>query len=433
MLRSHSLSTIKKQLVAPLRTLSRQIHAIKNDKVLRPIGMKHYRHVQSLEALLRTSGTATWDQYPAMRMPRHEGFRRELCHETATSSIPRWMLEDSGASVPPVSFASIDAAILWPFEGVAMMRSGKVVAESAFTLQERSPDLLAMPGTHVVSGKTHVDLRKVVVTAHIDDPVLLSGNGWNQAFGHWIYDTMTSLYTCRDALQTGKLKAVFASLKPWQKEWLQLLDIPDDAIIEVKEGHITAEKAIVASSLSVQNVHYPSLQTVDLLTFLRSLARSEEGNNPYIYLSRASLGKSSHRTLVNEQAIIDALADIGVQAIVPESMSAMEQVNVFAQARVIIGPVGSAFALSGLAAEGACVIEILPSQGAHTWMFRSSANVNHWYGCIMADTVPDSEIDLDAEGVKRAGWYYSYTADPDILRIIAKRAIEISKSQPRHD
>lgn len=337
------------------------------------------------------------------------------------------MTIDSGCWTPPVRFARINDAILWLFDGIAMTISGKVINESAFTLLERSPDLTAMTGTQRRRLRTVFDRRTLQDAKVIDDPVLLPTNGWNRAFGHWIYDTLTAIHTFIEPIRSGRLRVVMPETTAWQRSWLDLLGVPEKAIIEAGYGYVKARHAIVPSSLSIQNVRYPGPHTVALIDGLRQLGQSHGPACPYLYLSRLGRGEASHRTLMNEENLVAALERIGYVAVAPEALTPAEQVALFAQARVILGPVGSAFALSGLAGPGRSVVEILPPPAAHSWIYRSSANFNHLYGCIMAEVIEDSQRDLDSGGIKRPDWFYSYQVDHDAVISIAKHAIELSR------
>ncbi|MFM7642166.1 MAG: glycosyltransferase 61 family protein [Cyanobium sp.] len=159
---------------------------------------------------------------------------------------------------------------------------------------------------------------------------------------------------------------------------------------------------------------------------MRSLPLPKAPEAPYLYLSRVGLGPSSHRTLANEKLIIAALEPLGFEVVEGETLSPGEQIALLAQARVILGPVGSAFALSGLAAAGASIVEILPPPAAHSWIFRSSANFEHLYGCVMAAVIPESQKDLNNFYVNRPNWFYTYQADPAIVAEIGQQAIQLS-------
>ena len=389
--------------------------------------MGDFAQVSDSEQLLRPGNPAFWEAYPEMNFPRHKGFSQELSHETTAAPIPNWMTIDSGCWTPPVRFARINDAILWLFDGIAMTTSGKVINESAFTLLERSPDLTAMTGTQRRRLRTVFDRRTLQDAEVINDPVLLPTNGWNRAFGHWIYDTLTAINTFIEPIRSGRLRVVMPEATAWQRSWLDLLGVPEKAIIEAGYGYVKARHAIVPSSLSIQNVRYPGTHTVALIDGLRPLGQSHGPVSPYLYLSRLERGEASHRTLVNEENLVAELERIGYVAVAPEALTPAEQVALFAQARVILGPVGSAFALSGLAAPGTSIVEILPPPAAHSWIYRSSANFDHLYGCIMAAVIEDSHRDLDSGGMKRADWFYNYQVYHDAVISIAEHAIDLSR------
>jgi capsular polysaccharide biosynthesis protein len=413
--------------MAPVRALARRLDAIQSTTALTLTPMGDFAQVSDSELLFRPGNPAFWEAYPEINFPRHKGFSQDLSHETIAAPVPNWMTIDSGCWTPPVRFARINDAILWLFDGIAMTTSGKVINESAFTLLERSPDLTAMTGTQRRRLRTVFDRRTLQDAKVIDDPVLLPTNGWNRAFGHWIYDTLTAIHTFIEPIRSGRLRVVMPETTAWQRSWLDLLGVPEKAIIEAGYGYVKARHAIVPSSLSIQNVRYPGPHTVALIDGLRQLGQSHGPACPYLYLSRLGRGEASHRTLMNEENLVAALERIGYVAVAPEALTPAEQVALFAQARVILGPVGSAFALSGLAGPGSSIIEILPPPAAHSWIYRSSANFNHLYGCIMAEVIEDSQRDLDSGGIKRADWFYSYQVDHDAVISIAKHAIELSR------
>jgi capsular polysaccharide biosynthesis protein len=423
--------------MAPIRALARRLDDIQSTTALTLTPMGNFAQVSEREMLLGSGSPAFWEAYPEMSFPKHQGFKIELSHETPAAPIPNWMKVESGwltpdtpwqlNPCPAVRFARINDAILWLFDGVAVTTSGELINESAFTLLEKSPDLTAMSGTKRRRQRTVFDRRTLQDVEIIDEPVLLPANGWNRAFGHWIYDTLTAIVTFIEPIRSGRLRVVVPEATAWQRSWLDLLGVPKKAIIEGGYGYVKARHAIIPSTLSIQNVQYPGPHTVELINALRPHAQSPGPVSPYLYLSRLGRGEDSHRTLVNEATLGAALEKLGYVAVAPETLTPAEQVGLFAQARVILGPVGSAFALSGLAGLGASIVEIMPPPAAHSWMYRSSANFHHYYGCLMAEVIQDSQRDLDSGGIQRPDWFYSYRADHNAVISIAEHAIELSR------
>jgi hypothetical protein len=448
-MRAGITATCKSQI----RALARSFDDLRYTTALTLTPMDNFAQVGDSELLFRPGGPAYWEAYPEMRYSMHKGFKKELSHESEAAQIPTWIKLNQAGYPPPepswqlnpspaVRFARMNDAILWLFDGVAMTTSGKVINESAYTLLERGaddprvvtqergrrcPDLTSMTGTKLKRGKIVFDRRELLGMEIIDEPVLMPANGWNRAFGHWIYDTLTAIVSFIEPIRSGRLRVVVPETTAWQRSWLDLLGVPEKAIIEGGYGFVKARHAIIPSTLSIQNVQYPGPHTVELIDELRQLGQSHGPTCPYLYLSRLGRGEASHRTLVDEENLVAALERIGYVAVAPEALTPAEQVALFAQARVILGPVGSAFALSGLAAPGTSIVEILPPPAAHSWIYRSSANFNHLYGCIMAEVIQDSQRDLDHDGIQRPDWFYSYQVDHDAVISIAEHAIELSR------
>ena len=74
-----------------------------------------------------------------------------------------------------------------------------------------------------------------------------------------------------------------------------------------------------------------------------------------IYMSRAGVKK---RHILNEDAVLAALAPWGFEVVRPEEMSHRDQVEMFGEAALIVGPSGAAFTNLVFATPGAKVIEI---------------------------------------------------------------------------
>lgn len=425
---------ISAKYMAPFRALARRLAKVL--LTLTPMGkyaqpltltpMGKYAQVSDSEMLFRRGNSSFWEAHPETTFPGHPGFSKELSHGTPAAPIPEWMMNDSGWTAPPVRFVRMNDAILWLFEGIAMTASGDVIADSAVTLREFCPDLTVMPGMRLRNQRTVFDRRTLRNIEVIDGPVLMPANGWNRAFGHWIYDTLAAICTFIEPIRSGRLRLVMSELTSWQRSWLNFLGVPEAAVIEGGFGYVRARHAIIPSTLSIQNVRYPGPHIVELIEFLRSLPQDCAPATPYLYLSRLGRGDSSHRTLENEDRIISSLGRLGFVSVAPETFTPAEQIALFAQARVILGPVGSAFALSGLASPGATIVEILPPPAAHSWMYRSSAILNQRYGCIMAEVIPDSRRDGKEHGITRPGWFYSYQADHDVVLRVAERAMHLS-------
>ena len=90
-------------------------------------------------------------------------------------------------------------------------------------------------------------------------------------------------------------------------------------------------------------------------TFLKHLPQEQPGHgSTKIYLSRR---QTATRPLVNEDLLIERLRQRGFEIVLPERLSFLEQVVVFARAKIIVGVHGAAFS-NLVFAENARVLEI---------------------------------------------------------------------------
>jgi len=77
----------------------------------------------------------------------------------------------------------------------------------------------------------------------------------------------------------------------------------------------------------------------------------------YIYLSRSGLTKDKRR-LSNELELEDALGAIGVAVIHPETLTFEQQIAIYANADVVIGPSGSALHNAAFMKKGSRIISL---------------------------------------------------------------------------
>lgn len=373
-------------------------------------------------SLLDGPGGAVWEAHAAEAFPGHPCFPEDLRHATPTAQVPAWMIDGSGWIAPAVRFMRVHDAAIWLHEGAVMNGPGHLVAESAVTLAEARPDLTVFPGAQSKDGRAVFDPAVLRGAAAIEAPVLVAAHGWTRSFGHWLFDTLSSVVTFMAPIRAGRLRLLMPELADWQRRWLAAIGVPADAIIERGFGLVVARDAIVASTLSIQNVRWPGAHVATLVALLRTLVPPPPAEPPrLLYLSRR--GALSHRTLDGEEELAAALAGLGFASVAPEALAPAEQLRLFASAQVMIGPVGSAFALCGLAPRGAAAVEILPPPAAHSWIHRTTAICGQRYGCVMADVLAGSARDGEIFGRVRPGWFYRYRADRDAVLRVAERAL----------
>jgi capsular polysaccharide biosynthesis protein len=169
---------------------------------------------------------------------------------------------------------------------------------------------------------------------------------------------------------------------PIQIETLNLLGIPPKKIwIGEDPIHIKAKELIIPAVTG--SIWYMSKWVCDFLRqqFL-PLAQQNQTHavNKYpekIYICR----ESQYRRVINEPEIIAALTEQGFEIVRLESLSLLEQVALFAGAKVVISPHGSGLTYIVFCQPGTKVLELFPSTYIvrFYWKLSSFLNLDYYY------------------------------------------------------
>ena len=185
----------------------------------------------------------------------------------------------------------------------------------------------------------------------------LQGYGGNNYY-HWMVQVIPQFCLLRQVgidLDTIEKFAFFRLpiRLPFQKEVFSLLGISRSKVIEThKNPLIEAKKLIVTSPIKAPQKLACDLVRREFLTKKR-LKSIEPVSR--IYISRKN---ASNRNVINENQLITLLENFGFRTFCLESMSFLEQVNLFSKAEVIVAPHGAGLTNLIFCQPGIKVIEI---------------------------------------------------------------------------
>jgi tetratricopeptide (TPR) repeat protein/capsular polysaccharide biosynthesis protein len=215
---------------------------------------------------------------------------------------------------------------------------------------------------------------------------LLSGLA-GHVYYHWMFDVLPRLELLR---RSGiKLKEidwfiVNSLSKPYQQETLNLLGIPQDKIIESdRRSHIQASELIVPSFPGY--LDWVPEGTIKFLrqTFLPQTEQTQNNSNNQderglIYVSRA---KAKNRQLVNEVEVSQLLTASGFVTVFLEEMSFLEQITIFANAKIIVAPHGSGLTNLVFCSPNTKIVELFSPNYIRTdyWMISQQLSLHHYY------------------------------------------------------
>lgn len=172
-------------------------------------------------------------------------------------------------------------------------------------------------------------------------------NPWSGNFWHWTVDTLTQLEGIEYYQKNTGIKPkliVSANLRSWQKNSLKLLGYEESDLIIWQDFRRTVKQLIVPSfRRSYDGIHGEI--SVKACQWLREkmLSNLDQIKSDRVFSSRIFISRSKAlgRRITNEKEVIEALKPNGFSVYILEEMSYLEQVQLFAQAQVIIAPHGA--------------------------------------------------------------------------------------------
>lgn len=185
--------------------------------------------------------------------------------------------------------------------------------------------------------------RRVLAGTH----VLLASVG-SDVYGHWLVDFLPKLALLRAAgHDIDRMRFLLpATTRPFARTLLALLGIGAEQLVEFDPhaGVLTVEDLLIPTTMNDGVRASPFMRDAAEILVDRLTARHgplATGDTPLrIFLSRDRIGQS--RGLVN-RARIEAMATAaGLAVIAPETLPLLDQIRLFAGARVIAGEYGSA-------------------------------------------------------------------------------------------
>jgi Glycosyltransferase 61 len=173
------------------------------------------------------------------------------------------------------------------------------------------------------------------------DPVAVAGRCaslislWDDNFFHWIFNSLPRLAVLAASGVRYDRLLVPAELKAFQRATLELLGVRHEQMVPFTGRHVQVETLVWSAPLSP--INEPSNF---LLEWVRSsLCPREETPQRFLYISR----RGGTRRVSNERELFGALEPLGFELVLPEQLPFSEQVRLFAQARLAVGPHGSNF------------------------------------------------------------------------------------------
>lgn len=247
----------------------------------------------------------------------------------------------------------------YPADFIAILPQASVLSRQGFVLSSQREELASLGGDGFdlvfphQSSVPYVPRPRQVVGRLLN----LTNDRSQRNYFHWTFEMLAQLRLLEEAGIAFDHVAVPAR-KSFPRESLKLIGISESQMIPMAHyTHLQADELIVLS----RHGGYPLPSGV---IFLRdsmrdkSWSRFDSPQRLRLYISRASCNS---RRVTNEEQLLTALQPFGFQSVRLECLSVRQQIELFQQADIVVGPHGAGLTNSAFCRPGTAVIEISPT------------------------------------------------------------------------
>jgi hypothetical protein len=218
--------------------------------------------------------------------------------------------------------------------GVVVSPDHRLLADVSWAIHDLPVRTVSQPLYHPAMYKLHLPPIQ-----HISGRVAIMNSLWPDNYYHWMFDILPRFeFLHRSGLIPDRY--VINTNTSFQKESLQTLSIPSFKILSpTKDAHIEADELIVPSLPGpVFGGQSPQLQACEYLR--KTFLQTERTKKPHraLYITRSD---AEERRVINEVEILEELFDNGFEVISLSNLPLVQQVELFSEAKIIVGSHGA--------------------------------------------------------------------------------------------
>jgi Glycosyltransferase 61 len=202
---------------------------------------------------------------------------------------------------------------------------------------------------------------------------------------HWTTECIPAIagYAIEPEFVDGILLLPALNTQQWRALALAGLKLPE--IAEVSADRVVAVDELVYSSLLLPHYAPSKLGRGVFDRIIRAAcgpeARAGERPERRIYVWRLD---ASRRPMTNEDALVEYLIERGIEPIIPSTLTVDEQVRLFHEAVLVLGPHGAGLGNVVFCRPGAVLYELLPDHWTHSFLgpcinlFAQGTGMHYW-------------------------------------------------------
>jgi capsular polysaccharide biosynthesis protein len=187
--------------------------------------------------------------------------------------------------------------------------------------------------------------------------LLVSASSSNFNYYHFLFDFLPKLLHYKDKFDDIDAIVINGPRPSWQLRILSLLEVNKKIVVMNNLYSIVSKKIYAPSYLSL--ISHPNRLVVDTISQLKHLKDSSGLSKglKFLYVSRQA---QSSRRILNHQEFNSLLKPYGFEEIRAEEYSFQQQIFLFSNAEIVIGPHGAGLANIVFCQKNTKIIEIKP-------------------------------------------------------------------------
>ncbi|AFZ29869.1 capsular polysaccharide biosynthesis protein-like protein [Gloeocapsa sp. PCC 7428] len=218
---------------------------------------------------------------------------------------------------------------------------------------------------------------KLEPVTHLNETVALLSVRGGQVYYHWMFNLLPKIHLLNRSIGIDNIdKFVINKVcTKFQEETLRILGVPQSKLIEIdgESFHVKANQVVVTSFTQISTWSCEFLRS-EFLKHTSPKVASEE----YIYISR---GDARKRRVANEGDVINYLEKFGFKIVTLESMSVLEQAQLFSSAKAIVAPHGAGLTNAVFCQPGTKLVEFFSPNYVHPlyWDLSNHVGLEYYY------------------------------------------------------
>lgn len=239
---------------------------------------------------------------------------------------------------------------------------------------------------------------------HVPGNLVLAYKGWSlNNYYHWMLEFLPKISVLLDP-ENRPFSEVFEDARillpsnpsSWMIQSLQMIGIGEEQLFRTSAEQLQVDKLIFIPEFGTL-YSLPAWGVSWLRKSFSPYMIPPETSNKRIYISRR---KAATRHVENEDQVLQMLSKYGFRDVVLEEMSLADQIALFSQAEIIVGPHGAGFS-NIVFSTGATLIDIFEPSHVNCCFYMLCHDFGHHYWYLMSETVEGADLLVDIDKLER--------------------------------